>query len=175
MKGPEPFTDIARIEYDPARDFMVLTGYTKELPEETWGLIGNAVAGYENWSKGNRTPKWVTTDLDERFPTKSWEERHSPKSIAVEGDYFFIAYFGGVDVGGVRVHDVRTGKFVGKLLPPADLKVADVDKYYGVHAYQRKNGEYLVFNSDHYYGKQILFRWDPGSKAGTSKGSAIRP
>ena len=61
---PEPFAepggDLQRIEYDSDVDVMYLGGYTakKQRWGDEWGLVGPVVARYDDWSTGNRTPRW---------------------------------------------------------------------------------------------------------------------
>jgi hypothetical protein len=158
--APALFTSVCRVEYDSDNDVLYITGYTADKTEDSWGLMGKVMARYDTWTTGNRIEKWQTSDFNYSWST-NWGGMHIAKSITFVGDYLFMAYFGGIQVGGARIFEASTGTCKGTFLTTADLKVADVDKYYGIHGVKRSNGEYDIFVADHYYGKQTLYRWLP--------------
>jgi hypothetical protein len=94
-------------------------------------------------------------------------------SVAVAGNYFFIQW-GGPGHGNpgdnqrtmiYDMNDIVNGSplEVGYLLPPpgASLSVAQIDIPWGLQAYKRANGEYVVNVEDDWFGKILMYRWNP--------------
>lgn len=159
--SPALFDSLQRIQYFPQSDTMYLAGYTPGKKEETWGIVGKVLARYDDWSKGNREPKWVL-DVPHDFTPKSGP-KVLMKSMAVEGDYIFLV---GVETRAqVQVFRAADGKFVGYLNPGPMLGGVEVtgwvDMPNALSAFRRSNGEYLVFVEEDYRNKVILYRWRP--------------
>jgi hypothetical protein len=84
------------------------------------------------------------------------------KAMSVAGDYLFITY---MKPPQVLIFDARTGKPVATLTPGPEVggpHVGWVDVPYGVKAFKRSNGEYLIFNEEDWRGKVLMYRWAPG-------------
>jgi hypothetical protein len=60
----------------------------------------------------------------------------------------------------VRVYDTETGSQLGNLQPGPEIgnQANWIDMAYGVRAFQRGNGEYIVFVQDVARGKTIIYR-----------------
>lgn len=166
--NPEPFVetpqfkgDVNRVEYDAANDVMYLSGYTAKHPNrpEMWGLVGTVVCRYEHWSLGNRQPAW---ELELPYDA-TVQDKLLPKSMAIAGDYLFVTY---QRQAKILVYDVKTTKLVDTLAP--GMNVGWVDVPYGISAFRRSNGEYVVFCEDVLNARITMYRWKP-SLNGQSK------
>jgi hypothetical protein len=166
IANPPPFDttpayrgDINRIEYDPANDVMYLSGYTAAHPNkpEMWGQVGPVICRYDRWSKGNRQATWeINPPYNAQSPVQVLD-----KAMHVAGDYLFVTYLSQPQV---LVYDVRTGKQVALLTPGPEVggkQVSWVDIPFGIKAYRRKNGEYLIFNEEDWRGKILMYSWTP--------------
>jgi hypothetical protein len=155
QKTPSIFKDLRRIEYFPETDTMYLSGFTAEYPAfgDDTGVVGSEIARFDNWSKGNRTPKWRTV-----VPYDSNGKRLiSTASMSIAGDYVFTVT---VKTAEVSVYKAATGKLVHKFSPGAEVggESGWVDIPQGIRAFRRSNGEYLVFVEENLNGKVIIYR-----------------
>ncbi|MEI2583144.1 hypothetical protein [Scytonema sp. PRP1] len=154
-KTPSLFTDVRRIEYFPETDTMYLSGFTKEHPavEDDSGVVGSEIVRYDNWSRGNRTPRWRTV-----IPHDTTGKREVlTAAMSVAGDYVFAVT---VKTSEVHVYNAATGKQVQKLKPGPEVAGESgwIDIPYGIRAFRRSNGEYLVFVEEDWKGKVIVYR-----------------
>ncbi|MBP5976027.1 hypothetical protein HW132_25645 [Brasilonema sp. CT11] len=154
-KTPSPITDLRRIEYFPNTDTMYLSGFTKEHPPigDDSGVVGSEIIRYDNWSKGSRTPRWRTV-----IPYDTTGKREvMTEAMSVAGDYVF-AVTGRTSE--VYVYKAATGKQVQKLKPGAEVAGESgwIDIPYGIRAFRRSNGEYLVFVEEDWKGKVIMYQ-----------------
>ncbi len=156
---PKIFGDLRRIEYFPETDTMYLSGYTPDNPainSDYAKLIGSEIARYDNWSQGDRTPKWrIVLPVDKSAPP----EVLNPAAMSIAGDYIFAVT---VKKAEVYVYDAKTGRQVRILKPGPEVfgETGWVDIPYGVRAFQRKNGEYLVFVEEDAKAKVIMYRFN---------------
>ncbi|AFY55048.1 hypothetical protein Riv7116_2540 [Rivularia sp. PCC 7116] len=156
---PKIFGDLRRIEYFPETDTMYLSGYTEENPainSDYAKLIGSEIARYDNWSKGNRQPKYrIVLPVDRSAPP----DVLNPAAMSVAGDYVFAVT---VKKAEVYVYDAKTGRQVKVLKPGAEVfgETGWVDIPYGVRAFKRKNGEYLVFVEEDAKAKVMMYRFN---------------
>jgi hypothetical protein len=155
QKTPSIFSDIRRIEYFPETDTMYLSGFTKEHPPvgDDTKVVGSEIARFDNWSKGNRTPRWRTV-----VPYDTTGKREvSTAAMSVAGDYVFAVT---VKTAEVYVYKTATGAEVQKLKPGAEVKGESgwIDIPYGIRAFRRSNGEYLVFVEEDAKGKVIMYK-----------------
>jgi hypothetical protein len=157
QKHPSMFTDLRRIEYFPETDTMYLSGFTKETPainQDYSKSIGSEIARFDNWSRGNRTPSWrIILPTDSSAPP----EVLPPAAMSIAGDYVFVTT---VKTWEVYVYETKTGKLVQKLKPGAEVsgELGWVDIAYGIRAFRRSNGEYLVFVEEDFKGKVIMYQ-----------------
>ncbi len=161
MPNPPPFNeeagyqgDINRLIYFPDEDTMVLSGYTADYPNENddWGQVGSVIYVYEDWTVGNSDPTQTII-----LP---YGEDNLPKAMAIAGDYIFVGYL--LDAR-IEIFNRHSGDSVGTLRP--DETVGSIsgwlDLPYAISAFQRANGEYLIFAEEDAYAKIILYRWTP--------------
>jgi chitodextrinase len=149
---PAPFTSVARIIFDEDHDVMYLSGC-----DGTSGgcdHIGNTFARYDHWSKGNRTAN-LTGVI-------SWSDGYN-NSMAVAGDYVFFC--GGTTKSRIKVYSAVDFSYKG-MMEAGDIvggpeNTGWVDIPYGLNAFKRSNGEYIVVIEDDYKMKNVIFRWCP--------------
>jgi len=157
-------SSIEGLQYDAATDTLVLSGFTYEYPAQTeygYAGFGRAIVCYRGF----------TTK-----PVKAWQilvPRHEihndkPRSLAMAGDYVFVAY---IKNQHVKVYRKADGAFVGNLDPfkvPGLNNGTLIDHHLGLRAGVRKNGEYVLGVYDSLDNKAFLYRWQP-SKDGPAK------
>lgn len=154
-KTPSIFTDIRRIEYFPETDTMYLSGFTFAHPSigDDAKVVGSEIVRFDNWSKGNPTVRWRTV-----VPHDTTGKREvSTASMSVAGDYVFAVT---VKTAEVYVYKAATGVQVQKLKPGPEVSGESgwIDIPYGIRAFRRSNGEYLVFVEEDWKGKVILYK-----------------
>ncbi|MEH1848926.1 MAG: hypothetical protein V7L25_29155 [Nostoc sp.] len=152
---PSMFNDLRRIEYFPETDTMYLSGFTVDHPAfgDDAGVVGSEVARFDNWSKGNRTPKWRIV-----IPHDTTGKREvSTAAMSVAKDYVFAVT---VKTAEVYVYNAKTGVQVQQLKPGPEVGSESgwIDIPYGIRAFRRSNGEYLVFVEENWKGKVIMYR-----------------
>jgi sugar lactone lactonase YvrE len=156
--APSPFQVVTRLKYFAESDVLYLSGYTREQPggEPLRLRVGTAMARYDNWSKGNREPRWSVALPYEPTTHKVIN------AIDVAGKRIFAGFLAGgaQDQETIRVYDTETGFQLGSLRPGPEIggRANWIDMAYGLRAFQRSNGEYVVFAEDVYYGKTIIYR-----------------
>jgi hypothetical protein len=154
-KTPSFFKDLRRIEYFPETDTMYLSGFTAEHPSigDEAKVVGSEIARFDNWSKGNRTPKWRTV-----IPYDTTGKREiATAAMSVAGDYVFTVTSKTAEV---NIYNATTGKLVKKFSPGPEVggESGWVDIPHGIRAFRRRNGEYLVFVEENWKGKVIIYR-----------------
>jgi sugar lactone lactonase YvrE len=152
---PSIFNDLRRIEYFPETDSMYLSGFTVDHPAfgDDTGVAGSEIARFDNWSKGNRTPKWRVV-----IPYDTTGKREvSTAAMSVAGDRVFAVT---VKTAEVYVYNAKTGTQVQQLKPGPEVGSESgwIDIPYGIRAFRRSNGEYLVFVEENWKGKVIMYR-----------------
>ena len=164
VPNPGPFTDLVRIDYVQETDTMYLAGYAEGIdPEHHWNgrdynekTIGSVIARFDNWSTGNRTPRWVQVLPD----YNEW-----PSGMSVAGDFVFVTYDGGSyqeDSGHTRVRRASDGVDLGRMWAgPYNIGRLDIEA--GVRALKRANGEYIIFTEDDWYARVMMYRWTPST------------
>jgi hypothetical protein len=142
---------LTRIIYLPESDTMILgRGMVGSID---WTSIGTTVEVYRGWLAGNTTtPTQVITISSV-----------NPKSIAAAGNYLFVGYVH--TVPNIDAFNLTTGTLETTFINSNTDNVYvgnDVDSMYGVRAYLRSTGEYMV-TKDNYNGTSIIiYRWTPG-------------
>lgn len=151
---PEPFKTLTRIKYFPKQDVMYLGGYTGLRPniDGDWGLVGTEIVRYDNWSK-KRNVRWR---LALAYNPKADPKLHM-KAMDVAGDRVFAV---SSKTGEVYVYNAATGAQVQKLKPGSEVsgETGWIDIPYGIRAFRRSNGEYLVFVQEDSKAKVIMYR-----------------
>jgi outer membrane protein assembly factor BamB len=156
QKTPNIFNDLRRIEYFPETDTMYLSGFTLEHPaiKDDAKIIGTEIARFDHWSQGNRLPRWRTL-----VPYDSSGNREvTTAALSVGGEYVFAVT---VKPAEIYVYKAATGKLVRKLKPGQEVGGVSgwIDIPYGIRAFRRADGEYLVFVEEDLQGKVIIYQF----------------
>ncbi|KVR57434.1 SMP-30/gluconolactonase/LRE family protein [Burkholderia ubonensis] len=147
---PATVAPVTRIVYQSDSDTMILAqGLAGNWD---WTAMNGYIEVYHGWKAGNTSaPNPVITLTSP-----------NPKSIAAAGRYLFVGYVH--TVPNIDVFDLNTGSLVATLTNsnPAAMDVGnDVDSMYGIRAYLRSTGEYVI-TKDNYNGSSIVvYRWFP--------------
>ncbi|KVO95598.1 SMP-30/gluconolaconase/LRE-like region family protein [Burkholderia ubonensis] len=147
---PATVAPVTRIVYQSDSDTMILAqGLAGNWD---WTAMNGYIEVYHGWKAGNTSaPNPVITLTSP-----------NPKSIAAAGRYLFVGYVH--TVPNIDVFDLNTGSLVATLTNsnPAAMDVGnDVDSMYGIRAYLRSSGEYVI-TKDNYNGSSIVvYRWLP--------------
>lgn len=156
---PAPFTELCRIEYAPETDTLWLTGYTRDHSHAggEWGTVGTEIVRYDAWSRGAAKPALrIVLPYDGKKDAQVYV-----KAMSVAGGYVFAVE--SRDPERVFVYDARTGALQGTMQPDETVGKSSgwVDTPYGIRAFQRASGEYLVFVEEDLDAKVLLYRWTP--------------
>lgn len=155
--SPAPFTELRRALYDASSDTLYVTGYTADAPR-VGGLskeVGRVLVRFDKWSSGAPVMRYQVA-LPWRLDAKPI---FTLIGLTQEGRYLF-----GVEpVGTVHVYDKDNGRELGVIKPGPEVGRASgwVDVPFGISAYRRENGEYLVFVEEDARGKVMMYRWRP--------------
>ncbi len=166
--APSIFTELCRIEYEPATDTMWIAGYTTTNPlvrTDYWGQVGREIVRYDNWNAGNRTENLrITLPYDFTLNPPI-----TIKAMALAGNYVFATESRAAKV---HVYDRNTGVEVGIISPGPEVGSqsgwVDVDN--GINVKLRANGEYLIFVEEDANAKVMMYRWTPASVSAAFKG-----
>mgnify|MGYP003945738555 CR=1 FL=1 len=147
---PASIRPLVRIVYLPESDTMILAQGSGSLLD--WTQMNERIEIYHGWQAGNTHRPNPVVEL----------ENASAKSIAAAGDYLFVGYVH--TVPNIDVFSLSGGNRVATLTNSSEGKIDvgnDVDSMYGLRAYRRTNGEYLV-SKDNYNGSSVvIYRWQP--------------
>lgn len=153
--NPKIFTDIRRLEYFPQTDTMYISGFTNKKPQDydDGKKFGSEIARFDNWSKGNTTERWR---ISVPYDTKADPDLLTA-SMSAAGDYLFTIL---VKTAEVYVYNASTGKLVKQFKPGPEVANESgwIDIPYGIRAFQRASGEYLVFAEEDWKAKVIVYR-----------------
>ena len=122
--------DHGLIEYDSDKDIMYMVN-TKT----------NKAAKFSNWSTNTTTPDWI-------IPVSG------SQSMSIAGDYLFTIHGSTCKIYAYALSD---GKFAGRIDPVGPIGLIDIP--YGVRAFRRSNGEYIVLAEEDSKGKILVYRF----------------
>ena len=158
---PLDFSRVERVHYIPATDTLYLTGFRPGQSDDgCWGQVGKSLARYERFAT-RRPAKQFQIDIP-----SNCDSLVVPKAMDIAGDAIFIVDVssGGHGTGLLRVYDAKTG--AGTLSFHADPAVVGgisntgwIDIPYGLRAFRRANGQYLVFVEDDFKSKVLMYSW----------------
>jgi len=156
---PAPFNSLTRIKYFPETGTMYLTGYTNQRPNiKGSGIVGTEIIRYDNWSN-SRNIRWRLALPYQPSDNPDPGAKHFVviKAMDIAGDRIFAT---SVLDAEVYVYDTVTGTLIAKLTPGIEVARESgwVDIPYGLRAYQRANGEYVVFVEEDAKAKVIMYR-----------------
>ncbi|NKJ47777.1 SMP-30/gluconolaconase/LRE-like region family protein [Burkholderia sp. SG-MS1] len=150
ISTPESIRPLTRIIYLPESDTMILAQGIAGSWD--WTAIQSRIEVYHGWSAGNTT----RPDPVINIPSAN------PKSMTAAGNYLFLGYVH--TVPNIDVFNLATGSLDTTLIntSPGTVDVGnDVDSMYGLRAYLKSTGEYVI-TKDNYNGSSIVvYRWTP--------------
>jgi hypothetical protein len=158
---PSEVRAVSQIWYDGANDDMYLLADTQIRPGTLLGYGGvpsTEILRYSNWT-GARSLTWRTPAP--RFqPKRQDENTHStnvPTHLAFAGNYLYVAYSGDASVYAL---DKVTGSVAERYLPGPEVAGESglLDIPIAVNAFQRSNGEYLIFAEENCNAKVLMYR-----------------
>ncbi len=165
-----PFTQMERARYFADTDTMYISGYTVANPKTgtEWGGAGREVARYDNWSTGNRNPRWRVV-----LPYPDPNNYGFVKSWAVAGQRLFAGMLNSQGLAetsnahNLYVYDTGAGAALGEILPGPEIgqSIGWLDITDALSAYQRSTGEYVVLMEEVAWEKVVLYRVAGGSVA----------
>lgn len=147
---PASIRPLVRIVYLPESDTMILAQGSGS--QRDWTQMSERIEVYHGWQAGNRYRPNPVVEL----------ENASAKSIAAAGDYLFVGYVH--TVPNIDVFSLSGGHKVATLTNSSEGKIDvgnDVDSIYGLRAYLRTNGEYLVAKDNYNGSSVVVYRWWP--------------
>jgi hypothetical protein len=152
VSTPTPSTigTLTRIIYLAESDTMILaSGITGSTD---WTAIGTRVEVYHGWLAGNTSsPNPVITI-----------SATNPKTIAAAGNYLFVGYVH--TVPNIDAFNLTTGANTVTFNNSNTSAVSvgnDVDSMYGIRAYLRSTGEYVVTKDNYNSTNVVVYRWTP--------------
>ncbi|MGS0896034.1 SMP-30/gluconolactonase/LRE family protein [Burkholderia stagnalis] len=152
---PASVQPLTRIVYLADSDTMVLAQGI--VGGTDWTAIGTRIEVYHGWRAGNTTrPDPVIT-----LP------HTGAKSLDAAGNYVFVGYwFGGSGAAlpNIDAFNLSTGKLDATLVNTRGATVdasSALDSMYGVRAYRRSTGEYVVTKNNVKGSSITVYRWTP--------------
>ncbi len=153
------FSLVKRIEADLSGDALYISGDTASHPDttnESYGQAGRVLKKYTGIATGKLSLAY--TIIFPQIKEGTGSELRGPGNLSIAGDYLFAAHRKGLEL--VHVFRKSTGEYVGELTPGPYNKDCFDDQALGLRAFQRKNGEYLIFYQRS-YGPSMMYRWSP--------------
>jgi hypothetical protein len=150
ISTPESIRPLTRIIYLPESDTMILAQGIAGSTD--WTAMQTRIEVYHGWSAGNISQPSPVINLTSA----------NPKSITAAGNYLFVGYVH--TVPNIDAFNLTTGQLDTTLInaSPTTVDVGnDIDSMYGLRAYLRASGEYVI-TKDNYNGASIIVhRWTP--------------
>jgi len=159
---------LAKVNYDSDRDIMYLVGPAQNRASDQDDVI-SYMARYDNWSLGNRTPRWQITlpnpsnDVNFQYETwRPWGCVYEWMGFDVAADKIFIAELWGP----IHVYNAANGTLYTILNAGPEISGSDAwdDATMGVTAFKRSNNEFVVFEENSGFdGKANMWRMPGGA------------
>ncbi|ACC75449.1 SMP-30/gluconolactonase/LRE family protein [Paraburkholderia phymatum] len=147
---PLSIRPLTRIVYLAENDTMILAQGIAGSAD--WTAMSTRIEVYHGWSAGNMTRPAPVIHLTSA----------NPKSMAAAGNYLFVGYVH--TVPNIDAFNLTTGHLDTTLINsnPGNVDVGnDVDSIFGLSAFVRSTGEYVV-TKDNYNGSSVIvYRWTP--------------
>ncbi|WP_207002204.1 SMP-30/gluconolactonase/LRE family protein [Trinickia mobilis] len=155
IRIPESIQPLTRIVYLADSDTMILGQGIVGSPD--WTSIGTRIEVYHGWSAGNTTTPNPVINLTDV----------GAKSIDAAGNYLFVGYWfssNGQARPNIDAFSLATGNLdatlVNTSIGTVDASSA-VDSMYGIRAYLRSTGEYVVTKNNVKGNSITVYRWTP--------------
>ncbi len=147
--------ELSRVIYTPADDTMLLVGANPNTKKFHFHRgAGNLAVMYDNWNSGKRRIRWQIN-----LPHEG-RERMVINAVYRAGNLFFAGWGWG---GKIHVYDMRNGKDLGVITPGPEVygQTGALDIGWGLRAFERDNGEIILFNEENWKQKQLMYRIPP--------------
>jgi regulation of enolase protein 1 (concanavalin A-like superfamily) len=175
LETDNSIANIERVIYDDKKDILYVGAYSSNYPKtgSEWGILGRVVYRFEDFTTQKKlTPGYpIVLTYDVPDPV---HQRVFAKDFTIAGDKLFIIWFirgpyyleqEYIDDsmrGEISVHKASTGEYQGAIIPTDVIggprNVGWIDIPNPAVAFERSNGEIILFVEDDYYGKNILYR-----------------
>jgi hypothetical protein len=154
VRIPESIKPLTRIVYLADSDTMILGQGI--VGSTDWTSIGTRIEVYHGWSAGNTTTPNPVINLTHA----------GAKSIDAAGSYLFVGYwFGsGQALPNIDAINLATGNLDTTLVNTSTGTVdasSAIDSMYGIRAYRRSTGEYVVTKNNVKGSSITVYRWTP--------------
>jgi hypothetical protein len=154
IRIPESIKPLTRIVYLADSDTMILGQGI--VGSTDWTSIGTRIEVYHGWSSGNTTTPNPVINLTHA----------GAKSIDAAGSYLFVGYwFGsGQALPNIDAINLATGNLDTTLVNTSTGTVdasSAIDSMYGIRAYRRSTGEYVVTKNNVKGSSITVYRWTP--------------
>ena len=154
IRIPDSIKPLTRIVYLADSDTMILGQGV--VGGTDWTAIGTRIEVYHGWSAGNTT----TPNPVIKLP------HVGAKSIDAAGSYLFVGYWFGTGqaLPNIDAFNLATGNLDTTLVNTNTGKVdasSAIDSMYGVRAYLRSTGEYVVTKNNVKGSSITVYRWTP--------------
>jgi len=157
------FSAVCRMSYDSDNDIMYMAG---DFPKKSDGgdEYGSFihVKRFDNWSKGGRKSSFTATVPynDSQYTAETSWGGGMATSFATAGDYIFILY----GYGHIRILNKADGSLVGTLKQNVNGWTGSggqVDAHFGLTAFKRSNGQYILLFENAAWANIMIQRWCP--------------
>ncbi len=155
IRIPKSIEPLRRIVYLADSDTMILGQGAVDSTD--WTVLGTRFEVYHGWKAGNTTrPDPVINVTDP-----------GARSIAAAGNYLFVGYWfdsSGKALPNIDAFNLATGKLDATLSNTSHGAVdssSAVDSMYGISAYLRSTGEYVVTKNNVKANSITVYRWTP--------------
>jgi hypothetical protein len=154
VRIPESIKPLTRIVYLADSDTMILGQGI--VGSTDWTSIGTRIEVYHGWNSGNTTTPNPVINLTHA----------GAKSIDAAGSYLFVGYwFGsGQALPNIDAINLATGNLDTTLVNTSTGTVdasSAIDSMYGIRAYRRSTGEYVVTKNNVKGSSITVYRWTP--------------
>ncbi|QCP51915.1 SMP-30/gluconolaconase/LRE-like region family protein [Trinickia violacea] len=155
IRIPASIQPLTRIVYLADSDTMILAQGI--VGSTDWTSIGTRIEVYHGWSAGNTTAPNPVINLP----------HVDAKSIDAAGSYLFVSYWfssSGQALPNIDAFNLATGRLDATLVNTNSSAVdagSAMDSMYGIRAYLRSTGEYVVTKNNVKGSSITVYRWTP--------------
>ncbi|MFP3566202.1 SMP-30/gluconolactonase/LRE family protein [Paraburkholderia sp. SIMBA_030] len=155
IRIPDSIKPLTRIVYLADSDTMILGQGI--VGSTDWTSIGTRIEVYHGWSAGNTTAPNPVINLIHA----------GAKSIDAAGNYLFVGYWfsgSGQAWPNIDAFNLATGNLETTLVNTSSGTVdasSAIDSMYGIRAYLRSTGEYVVTKNNVKGSSITVYRWTP--------------
>ncbi|MGU7782204.1 SMP-30/gluconolactonase/LRE family protein [Burkholderia sp. PU8-34] len=155
IRIPQSIQPLTRIIYLADSDTMILAQGI--VGSTDWTAVGTRIEVYHGWSAGNTTVPNPVINL----------ASSGAKSIDAAGNHLFVGYWfssSGQAKPNVDAFNLATGNLDTTLVNTSSTTVdasSALDSMYGIRAYRRSTGEYVVTKNNVKGSSITVYRWTP--------------